>query len=369
MVAEQVEVIPDEALRPLLSALGQRRELQRGGLAGRRAPKELVALARLGDEDVFPGYSWRELRSGRRELCERGVLCQTAVEIQSVVGCPFDCAYCPYTRFVCLNLDVEGFVDRVSDLARQRRSQSLFKLNNRSDVLALEPEYGLAPALVERFAEQDGKYLMLYAKGVEVDGLLGLEHRGKTVACFTLTPEAVAELLETGAPTPEARLRAVARMARAGYPIRVRFSPVVPLHGWREAYADLVSRLAAVAQPEMVTLWTLSMIELSDLERVVPAHLLDEQALAAARTAAETLRGSKGAPFPPALRAAIYRHIAEQIRERSPATAVALCLETAEVWDQLQDVLVPRRGHGFLCNCGPRATPAAVARVARRTRT
>jgi hypothetical protein len=360
------ELIDDQDLPALLSSLGRRQDLRRGGLEGRQTPKRLVALARFAGEEIFPGYSWRELRSGRRELRERGVLCQTAIEVQSAVGCPFDCAYCPYTHFICANLDVAGFVDRVTRLARERLHQSLYKLNNRSDVLGLEPEYGVAPALVDRFAGLPGRYLMVYAKGDAVDGLLAVRHEGKTVACFTLNPEPVAELLETGAPSPARRLEAIGKLSAAGYPIRVRLSPVVPLRGWREAYADLLRRLAALARPELVTLWTLSMVPLAELARIVPLDRLEPAALGAAQSTAAEMVGRKGAPFPPSLRAVLYRDLATLIRERLPETAVSLCLETAEVWDALAPRLVPRRGGAFLCNCGPRATPAALRRLPRR---
>jgi len=75
-------------------------------------------------------------------------------------------------------------------LAQARRSQALFKLNNRSDTLGLEPEYGLAPALIERFGRMPDKAVMLYSKGDEVGALLDLDHCGRTIACFTLTPGA-----------------------------------------------------------------------------------------------------------------------------------------------------------------------------------
>lgn len=347
----------DDAVEHALMAVGPRNTLERGGLERRRDQKNLVVFARLGDGEVFPGYSWRELRNGARERDAHGVLCHTAIEIQSAVGCPFDCTYCPYTSFVCVRLDVEAFVDRVSELALARPSQSLFKLNNRSDTLGLEPEYDLAPALVERFAELDGQYLMLYAKGAEVDALVELDHRGKTVASFTLTPEPLARLLEPGAPPLSARLAAMTQLARAGYPVRARFSPIVPLRGWRDVYGDLVSRLFEAATPELVTLWMLSMIAVEDLGAIVPLELLDEEALTAARLAADQMRERKGAPFPPRVRTLVYREVAEMVRASSPGTQVALCLETAEVWNAVGPAVVPRRGSGFICNCGPRATP------------
>lgn len=355
VAADAVEVVADGEVEASLRRLGARAALERGGLAGRLRAKDLVAFTRFAFADVFPGYSWQELRDGRRER-GRGVLCHTAVEIQSAVGCAFDCSYCPYSRFVCVRLDVERFVDRVAELAARRRGQSLYKLNNRTDTFGLEPEYGLSRALVERFAALDGKYLMLYSKGAEVDDLVDVDHRGKTIASFTLTPEPVAALLEPGAPPPSARLAAIEKLAGAGYPIRVRLSPIVPLRGWREAYASL-ERLGAVAAPDMITLWTLSMIELRELDRIVPVDALDPELRADAERASGDMRGEKGAPFPPPARAAIYRAIAELAADRCPTARISLCLETPDVWDALADMVVPRRGAQFACNCGPRSCP------------
>lgn len=358
--ARSVEIAGDEEVEQALLDLGPREGRARAGLEGRGREKELVAFARLEGHDVFPGYSWRERRDGARERCEHGVLCQTAIEIQSAVGCPFDCAYCPYPSFLCIRLDVEAFVERVTGLVRES-SQALWKLNNRTDTLGLEPEYGLASQLIERFAKLDGKILMLYSKGEAVDHLVGLDHGRRTVASFTLTPEPIAAVLEAGAPPPAARIRALGELAKAGYPTRVRFSPIVPVKGFRDQYRELVDRLAAVASPELVTLWTLSMIDLDELGRIVPLESLDEGALAAARVAAEGLRGEKGSPFPAETRSAIYADVIEIVRERLPQTRVSLCLEAPGVWSDLGPLVPRNEGGSFLCNCGPAATPEAVS--------
>lgn len=367
--ADRVDVVDDDELERTLSSLGPRQGRARGGLSGRGRDKSLVAFARFGDgaeAEVFPGYSWRELRDAREQAEQHGVLCQTALEIQSVVGCPFDCAYCPYTSFVCLRLDVERFVERVAALVDERPSQTLWKLNNRSDTLALEPEYGLATALVERFARLGGPMLMLYSKGASVEHLASLDHRGRTVASFTITPDRVASLLEQGAPPPGLRIAALGTLHRAGYPTRVRFSPVVPLRGWRDLYADLVDRIARAGEPELVTMWTLSMIDFAELSSIVPLDDLDPAVVDQARAAARSMRGDKGAPFPAAVRAAIYGELAALLHDRLPRTRVSLCLEAPAVWDALGPVLPPRTRGGFLCNCGPRATSDAVRLVALR---
>ena len=357
----QIDVLDDDQVEGLLLDLGPRAGRPRGGLDGRGRQKELVAFARFGAaREVFPGYSWREVRNGRTQAQEHGVLCQTAIEVQSVVGCPFDCAYCPYTSFVCIRLDVETFVDRVEALVRSRPGQTLWKLNNRSDTLALEPEYGLAAALVQRFARIGGPTLLLYSKGDSVEHLVDLDHAGRTAASFTITPEPIADLLEQGAPSPASRIDALGALHRAGYATRVRFSPIVPIAGYRDAYAELARRIARAGSPELFTFWTLSMIELAELPRIMPLGLLDSRALAEARAAEDQLAGDKGAPFPEPTRARIYGEVSEIVRTHLPRSRVSLCLESPEVWDALGSVLPERRAGGFVCNCGPRATPQLI---------
>ena len=370
--AERTDTLDDDEVERLLLELGPREGRPRGGLEGRGRAKDLVAFARFGAgsavREVFPGYSWQELRNGRMQAEEHGVLCQTAIEVQSVVGCPFDCAYCPYTSFVCVRLDVETFVDQVEALVRSRPSQTLWKLNNRSDTLALEPEYGLAQALVERFATFDEAQLLLYSKGDSVEHLVGLQHRRRTAASFTITPEPIAAVLEQGARPPAARIAALGTLFQAGYPTRVRFSPVVPLLGYREAYDTLLRQIAAAGTPELITMWSLSMVQLSELPRILPLHALDPQALDEARAAEEAMRDDKGAPFPPATRARFYGEIGELIARHLPDTRISLCLEAEGVWDTLGPILPAREHGGFVCNCGPRATSELIRIAGRRSR-
>jgi len=361
--ARTVETVDDNRIQSILRAHGTRRELRRGGIYRRRKQKELVVFRHLADEELYPGRSWRHLRNGRHEYQYNQVLCHTAVEIQSAIGCPFDCTYCPYSSFICFTLDIETFVERATQLASEQTRQQVYKLNNRTDTLGLEPEYGLARLLVERFANLPNKYLMLYSKGDHTDSIERLDHRGKTIASFTLTPERIATMLEISAPTTGRRLKAIERLYKVGYPIRVRYSPIVPIRGWREAYRDLTSRLMRVARPELVTLWTLSMIDLQELNAIVPIEELDEQALIAVREAAKQMDGLKGAPFPPWYRAILYREIAKQIRDISPSTRVSLCLETPETWDAVATFTVPRRGRSFVCNCAPNAVPFSTAKT------
>jgi hypothetical protein len=356
------EVVDDARIRELQRALPWN-QLPRRGADAAGFTDRVVFLDRMHwdrQDEVFPGYRFAEVRNGRKEWTTSGVVCHSAVEIQSILGCGFDCAYCPYTTSLTITCDLERFADEVERLFEERPTQTLYKLNNRSDTLCFEPEYGLAPLLVDRFARTDDRVLMLYAKSANVAHLLDLDHRGHTVACFTLTAPSTARLLEPTAPTFEARLDAAAACANAGYPTRFRFSPLVPLRGWRDELSTSVEKMAARVRPELITLWTLSMIDVDELGRIVPLDALDPAVLEASRAAKGRVNGTKGAPFPPELRAEIYEVVASAVAEHSPSTRLALCLEAPEVLGRLAPYLAVHAGRQ-VCNCGPDCTPAAVA--------
>ncbi len=325
------------------------------------APTVILTAMRWGEAgSLFPGYGWAETRNGAYERDSNGVVCQTAVEIQTIFGCAFDCAYCPYTSVINIACDLENFVQRLGDSFRERPTQQLYKLNNRSDTLCFEPEYGLSALLVNAFARTRDQQLMLYSKSDNVSHLLDLEHGGRTVACFTLTSPGAARLLEKAAPSFEERLAAAAQCANAGYPVRFRFSPIVPLRGWESELRAMVRTMARTVEPELVTLWTLSMTAVDELPELLDPALLDPRFLQAAMDQREAMRGAKGAPFPDAYRAEMYRVVAEAIAEYSPKTRVSLCLETPQVVNSLRDRLA-MLGNAQVCNCGPRCTSEEVA--------
>ncbi len=360
VAADRTEALSGGQIDALFREL-RGRGLHRAGRAGVNPADRIMVLGPMRWDrpgGLFPGYDWAETRSGRYQWREHGVICQTAVEIQTIFGCLFDCSYCPYTRFVHVTCDLEAFVERVSQ--RLSSGQRLYKLNNRSDTLCFEPEYGLSRMLVERFAEANGPQLMLYSKSDNVSHLLELDHRGATIACFTLSSPKTARLLEPSAPSFEARLDAAARCAEAGYPVRFRFSPVLPLVGWRSEVEDMVARMAERVRPELVTLWTLSMIDAEELSEVVAPDDLEPRAWETVRLHAQAMAGLKGAPFPEGLRAEIYGVFADAIAAHSPTTRVALCLETEPVIERLRPRLAIRR-NAQVCNCGPGCTSDAVA--------
>ena len=78
-----------------------------------------------------------------------------------------------------------------------------------------------------------------------VEPLLGLPHRGRTRARFSVNAQDVARDFEGGTASVAARIGALRRMAQAEYPVGLTIAPIMPVANWREQYGQLLDAVAA----------------------------------------------------------------------------------------------------------------------------
>jgi spore photoproduct lyase len=198
---------------------------------------------------------------------------------------------------------------------------------------------------------------MHYTKSDNVDHLLGLNHNARSIICWTLSCNAVSRVVEHDAVPLEARAEAARRCRQAGYHVRFRFSPIFPLHNWREEYRHCIELLFSKVKPDVVSLLTLSGLpDYDDIARLFDRRLLDPEYLQAADEARDEMNGKVYGPLPHWVREEIYGFMIDEIRRVSPDTPVAICLETPEMWEALGHKL-GQTLDDYVCCCGPDATP------------
>ena len=204
--------------------------------------------------------------------------------VNPYVGCAFGCAYC-YARYAHRYVAERRGPDALSAegmpswLAFERR---IFVKQNAPELLraALRPRRGRRHPLLERrecvvvgtatdpyqpaerrfrvtrglleaLAEQEGLRVVIITKSPlvtrDVDVLGRLAARSSVsvhVSLITLDRE-LARRIEPRAPTPESRLRAIARLREAGIEVSVNVMPVLP--GITDRPADLEALVRAIA--------------------------------------------------------------------------------------------------------------------------
>ncbi|WP_426266527.1 SPL family radical SAM protein [Sphingomonas sp. LHG3443-2] len=175
-------------------------------------------------------------------------------------GCPAHCAYCylagslkgpPITR-VYANLDEitaallpylgQGRI--TSRSAARAHEGTTFEASCYTDPLALEPLTGSLAALIRFFGAWEADVQLRFtSKFADVSSLLDLPHGGRTRMRASINPPGY-HRFEAGTDPVAARLRALRRMAAAGYKVGLTIAPIIAADGWRDAYAALIAAAA-----------------------------------------------------------------------------------------------------------------------------
>ena len=186
-------------------------------------------------------------------------------------GCPAHCSYCylagslkgpPITRVyanlpeILAELPAHLGNGAVTSRSASRSGEgTTFEASCYTDPLALDHLTGSLSALIAHFGAWDvATQLRFTSKFDAVEPLLSLAHHGRTRMRASVNPARFGRF-EGGTSPVAARLAALARMGRAGYPIGLTIAPIIAAEGWEPAYAELIDAaslaLAQVPRPDL----------------------------------------------------------------------------------------------------------------------
>ncbi|MBM4084195.1 MAG: hypothetical protein FJ272_05345 [Planctomycetes bacterium] len=332
-----------------------------------RTPQEEAELRKkhpaLAPHMLLGNGCWG-FRDGPSYRSSHGGVCQAAWEIHAAFGCLHACQYCHVGNVLNVMLNLEEYVQRLDEFAKTIPWQKLYKYDNQTDTICLEPEYGASEVMVSYFATQRDKWLMLYTKSDNVDHLLGLKHNGHTIINWTLSCDTTCREIEKKAPSLAARVRAMKLCQDAGYTVRARFSPIVPVRGWREENRRMVELLFSLVKPDLVSMDVLAWMDAAKMRGAMDVSLFDDDYLRYVEEMDAAGAAKRAKPFWPEgkqffsheLRARIYRFMLDEIRRVSPSTRVAICMETPEMWADFGPEL-GMKPEDYACCCGPTSVP------------
>ncbi|MDD2760275.1 MAG: DNA photolyase [Methylomonas sp.] len=180
-----------------------------------------------------------------------------------MLNCLYDCRYCflqgmyqsaNYVLFV----NYEAFQQQIRDICRQSPDQPVYFFSGYDcDSLAFEPVTGFAESFLPLFAELPNAWLELRTKSTQIRVLRQREPLPNCVVAFSLSPETVAGKVEAKAPALAKRIEAAAKLQRQGWPIGLRFDPLIYQHDYREQYRALFEQVFSVINA--VTLHSVSL--------------------------------------------------------------------------------------------------------------
>jgi spore photoproduct lyase len=299
--------------------------------------KELL-LWRVGDGSIITRFD-----KTPAPAAETDVVCPHFVELKWAYGCPFDCAWCylkgtfrfrpggpsPVVKpFDKTELHVQAFLEEV-------KTPEILNTGEIADSLMSEStEHPFSKFIIPLFERQKLHKVLFLTKSSNVENLVEIWPHTHAVISFSLNAVPVADRWEK-APNVQKRIRAAKEVFDAGYEVRVRIDPIVPVDNWAQYYCELLNMIFDAFTPERVTLGSLRGLQstINGCSDKTWVKYLRESSNWGRKTDLKT-------------RLAMYSLLTEELAARHDFHRVALCKETVEVWDALAMDYTQMR-----CNC------------------
>lgn len=175
-----------------------------------------------------------------------------------MLNCLYDCRYCflqgmyqsaNYVLFV----NYEDFQAQIRDICLATPDQAIYFFSGYDcDSLAFEPVTGFAEQFLPLFEALPNAWLELRTKSTQIRSLLHRPVVPRCVVAFSLSPDSVADQVEAKAPSVAKRIEAAAKLQQQGWPIGLRFDPLIYQHDYRARYRELFEQVFAQIDPQQL---------------------------------------------------------------------------------------------------------------------
>ena len=285
-------------------------------------------------------------------------VCRPCWRIHLQNGCVHRCSYCDLGGLLLCMVNVEEYCHHLGRIIERHPWQKTYLLDDDADPLCLEPEHGCLGPLIEFLGTFDDRYLIIHTKSWNTGWLADLEHNGNTIIVWSITGATQSGLIEPNTGTTEGRIEAARTAQEAGYTIRYKFKPIVPVVGWRDEAARAVEMIFERTRPDVISLCVFMWNTYERLLERVDAELIAPECLEAARDAQEAVADTRTQPFPEHIRTMIYDHYLAEIRKHDPDIPVSLSTESFSMWKAFAGKL-GMTATNYVCGCGPQSVPHA----------
>lgn len=162
-----------------------------------------------------------------------------------MLNCLYDCRYCflqgmyssaHYVLFV-------NYEDFFAAVEEEARDTTYFFSGYDCDSLAFEGVTGFVAEALPVFRALPDAWLELRTKSTRIEPLLAVEPWDRCVVAFSFTPEKISLELENGVPSFARRLSAMEKLGARGWPLGLRFDPLLLTEDFRAQYRDLFRRV------------------------------------------------------------------------------------------------------------------------------
>jgi spore photoproduct lyase len=261
------------------------------------------------------------------------VVCPHFLELKWAYGCPFDCSWCYLKgtfRFRSEGIkpaykDPEKVKLHVETFLHQVKTPEILNTGEIAD--SLMEENGSCPFskfIVSLFKKQNRHKVLFVTKSTNVNNLLEINSPRQAIVSFSLNAKSVAERWEKKTPPVERRIEAAKKLSEAGYEVRIRIDPMVPIEKWRESYIELINKIFLKFVPERITLGSL---------RGLQSTINGTKDISWVKYLKEGSNWGRKIDFTTRYR--MYTAIIGHLKDRYSYYNLALCKETKAMWEKL----------------------------------
>jgi len=167
-------------------------------------------------------------------------------------GCSHRCAYCSFGGVISAKVNLAYYGDHLAKLVENNPWQQVYLTNGHSDTPILEPEIGHTRFLIDFFKQFDNRYFVVHTKSANVDHMLEYtDHDQRAIMLWSIATPSAAQIYEPGAPSAEDRFAAARKCYQAGYPVRIKFKPIIPMKDWRREATTMAQLAFDGMKPEL----------------------------------------------------------------------------------------------------------------------
>ncbi len=165
-----------------------------------------------------------------------------------MLNCIYDCRYCflqgmySSANYV-LFINYEDFDTEIEQVATASNEPAYFFSGYDCDSLALEPVTGFIKHTLPLFKKFDNAFIELRTKSTQIRGLLETDAMHNCIVAFSLSPDSLAAALEHKAPSLAKRLDALVKLQQAGWPIGLRFDPIIYCDNYQQLYSEFFEQV------------------------------------------------------------------------------------------------------------------------------
>ena len=258
--------------------------------------------------------------------------------INAITNCPMDCSYCVLqgylnNPFLTLYSNWDDLLQEIeSFLSHHPQPFPRLGTGELSDSLALDSIFPLSQLLISFFAERNNGILELKTKSAEVNHLLHLNHRGRTVFSWSLNPTKMIEEEEIRTASLEERIDAAKRCQEKGYPIGFHFDPIIYHEGWEKGYQETILSLFRHIDPKRVIWISLGGFRYPPQLKAIAKERFPNTKI----FLGELFPGRDGKfRYLKEIRAEMYQKMVGWLRDVDPNLFIYLCMESKEVWEKV----------------------------------